>query len=67
MSNKDYVFVEGVDYSAEGIEALRQQAIEWRNEAYAQMPESAGFVVGISHVIAVLHYAKALQENQGEK
>lgn len=51
-----YSEVEGIDYTPAGIEELRQQCIEWRNEAYRQMPESASFIVGISHVIAILHY-----------
>jgi len=46
--------VEGVDYSPEGIEALRQEWIGVRGEAMKQLPDSAGFVVFATHTIALL-------------
>lgn len=46
--------VDGVDYSPEGIGLLRRDLIEMRGQAMEQLPESAGFIVAISHVIALL-------------
>jgi len=48
------VFVEGVDYSSEGIDALRDEVIRIRNKGLDQLPEAAGFVVIMSHVCALL-------------
>lgn len=55
--------VEGVDYSPEGVEAIRQECIGWRDESYHQWPDAIPFTVGISHVIALLEHLKELKEN----
>lgn len=46
--------VEGVDYSPEGIEALRQELIKFRDEAMKQ--GAWGPVATLSHTIALLAY-----------
>lgn len=48
------VFVDGVDYSPDGISALRDELINVRAEAMKQLPDSAGFVILITHTIALL-------------
>jgi hypothetical protein len=50
----DRVFVEGIDYTPDGIEAIRQELIKYRSAAYDQMPDTAEFIVVISHVLALL-------------
>ena len=46
--------VDGVDYTPEGILQLRDDAIKVRDEALKQLPDSAHFVVWLSHAIALL-------------
>jgi len=45
---------EGIDYTPEGIEALRQEMIRYRDEAMNQM--EFGVAVALSHTIAILAY-----------
>lgn len=51
--------VEGVDYSPEGIENLRQELVGWRNDMMTQGAYQQ--VVVISHVIALLAYLIELE------
>jgi hypothetical protein len=46
--------VEGIDYSPEGIVALREELIAFRGQAYEQLPGAAGFIVVMTHTIALL-------------
>jgi len=46
--------VDGIDYSPEGIEALRQTIITHRDHALAM--NEFGYAVAMSHVIALLAY-----------
>lgn len=48
--------VEGVDYSKEGILALREDVIKLRDEAMKQWPHGIPESVMLSHVAAVLHW-----------
>lgn len=57
-------FVEGIDYSPAGILALRESLIAMRGEAYKQFPESIGFVVIISHTIALLSDYAEMREKE---
>jgi hypothetical protein len=52
--------VEGIDYTPEGIEALRSDVIVYRNRALDAMPEGAEMAVVLSHVLALLAYLKEL-------
>lgn len=54
--------VEGVDYSPEGIRALREDVIVYRDRALAAMPEGAEMAVVLSHVIALLSYLAEREE-----
>lgn len=54
--------VEGVDYSPEGIEAVREQVIVWRDNSYEQWPQAIDFTVVATHLIALLAYLKVLVE-----
>lgn len=51
--------VEGVDYSPEGIEVLRQELVGWRDEMMKQ--NAFHEVMAISHVIVLLAYLIELQ------
>jgi len=53
--------VDGVDYTPEGIELIRQECIQWRNNSYDQWPDAIPFTTGITHVIALLAYLKEVQ------
>lgn len=48
--------IDGIDYTPEGIEALREDVIVYRNRAIDAMPEGAQMAVVLSHVIALLAY-----------
>jgi hypothetical protein len=50
--------VDGIDYSREGVESLRQDLIELRNAALKS--EHMHHAVMLSHVIAVLAYFNEL-------
>ncbi len=54
--NDNYVMVEGIDYSAQGIEDLRQALIQLRNDSFKHWPDSISATVVLSHAIAILHY-----------
>lgn len=53
--------VEGVDYSPEGIERLRQDLTQWRGETFKQWPEAIDATVKLTHVIALLAYLVELE------
>jgi hypothetical protein len=58
--------VEGVDYTPEGIRALRGDCIRVRDESMGQWPEAIPFTVMMSHVIAHLaNYATIVESIQG--
>lgn len=59
--------VDGVDYSPEGIEAIRQEVIKWRDNSYDQWPQAIEFTVASSHVIALLAHLKELKEQEAKK
>jgi len=46
--------VDGVDYTPEGINALREELIGFRTEAYKQLPDAAGVIIVLTHAIALL-------------
>jgi len=46
--------VDGVDYTPEGINDLRETLIGFRTQAYAQLPEAADVIVVLTHAIALL-------------
>lgn len=48
--------VDGIDYTPEGIEALRRDVIVYRNRALDAMAEGAEMAVVLSHAIALLAY-----------
>lgn len=59
------VHVSGIDYSPEGIEDVRQELIIVRGEAMKQLPDAAGFIVLVTHVIAMLaDYAEMRTEEE---
>lgn len=49
---------DGVDYSPEGIEALREELIAMRGRAFGNWPEGIEDTVVLSHAIALLAYLK---------
>lgn len=53
--------VEGVDYSAEGIESVRQELISYRDSALEVA--NFGAAVVLSHTIAYLAYLKELTKD----
>ena len=57
--------VEGIDYSAEGIEALRQDVIKMRDTALScePVPDFHASVI-LSHAIALLAYLIELVKEQ---
>lgn len=61
---KNYPHIDGVDYSPEGIEMLRQAMITSRDEALVQLEFE--FAVTLSHVIAVLHWCTELTRYYNE-
>ena len=56
--------VEGVDYSPEGIEALRDALIELRGGAFKAWPEGIDATLVLSHAIAVLADYKEMREEE---
>jgi hypothetical protein len=54
--------VEGIDYTPEGIEALRADVIKLRDSQYAHWPESIEATLVLSHAIALLAYLRELTE-----
>lgn len=46
--------VDGVDYSVEGIAALREELVVFRNNSMDQWPEAIPFTLAMSHTIALL-------------
>jgi Zn ribbon nucleic-acid-binding protein len=54
--------VEGIDYSPEGIEELRQELIVQRGEAMKAWPEGIHATVVLSHLIALLADYKEMRE-----
>jgi hypothetical protein len=57
------VEVDGVDYTPEGIRAMREVCIEYREESMNQWPDAIPFTVAMSHVIALLsNYADMVEE-----
>lgn len=55
--------VEGIDYTPEGIAALRAELIHFRRDAMDQA--AFGVVVILTHAIALLAYLKELIEESG--
>lgn len=49
-----HVEVEGIDYSVEGIEAIRTEMAELRNAMMSHWPDSIPTTVMLSHAIALL-------------
>jgi hypothetical protein len=58
--------IDGIDYSPEGIEALREDVIVYRDRAIADMPAGAQMAVVLSHVLALLAYLAELQRERDE-
>jgi hypothetical protein len=58
--------VEGVDYSEEGIEALREQLVAYRGASMDQWPEAIPFTVAITHAIALLAFLIETLKEQAE-
>lgn len=56
--------VDGVDYSPEGIEAIREVLIEQRKAAMDAWPEGIQATVLLSHLIALLADYKELREGE---
>lgn len=56
--------VEGVDYTPDGIENLRQDLIRFRDNSMEQWPEAIPFTVAMTHTIALLTYLKEVEENE---
>ena len=56
--------VEGIDYSIEGIRALREEMIKFREASYNQWPEAIPFTVAMTHVIALMAYFIEVLEEQ---
>ena len=52
--------VDGVDYSPEGIEDLRQELIKMRDNSMDQWPEAIPVTVALTHAIALLAYLREL-------
>lgn len=57
--------VDGVDYSPEGIEALRQELIAHRDTALGM--NEFGYAVTMSHVIALLAYLGEVRKEMLKK
>lgn len=55
-----YHKVDGVDYSKEGIEQLREEMIRWRDEALGK--GLADIAIVLTHVVALMHYLLHLVE-----
>ena len=55
--------IDGIDYSPEGIRALREDVIVYRDRAIAAMPEGAEMAVVLSHVVALLAYLAEVEES----
>jgi len=55
--------VEGIDYTPEGIEELRQDIIAMRDSQFAHWPEGINATVVLTHATALLAYlAESLRE-----
>jgi len=54
MTTPDPMKVDGIDYTKEGIEDLREEIIEMRDEALRQ--NAFDVTVKLTHVIALLSY-----------
>jgi len=50
------VYVVGVDYTPEGILALRETIIHYRDDAMSQWPTTIALTVDLSHVIVLLQH-----------
>lgn len=55
--------VEGVDYSTEGVAALREELIKMRDAAFNFWPEGIDATLVLSHTIAIL---SGYKETEGE-
>lgn len=56
--------VEGVDYTPDGVENLRQELIRFRDNSMEQWPEAIPFTVAMTHTIALLAYLKEVETNE---
>lgn len=56
MTRNEPFRLEGVDYTIEGLKALRVELISIRDESMNQWPDAIEFTVVMSHTIAVLAY-----------
>lgn len=59
--------VEGIDYSPEGIEALRAELVQMRDEAMKHWPESIDFTLILTHTVALLAHLADMKREQAAK
>jgi hypothetical protein len=58
MTDNKPIQVEGIDYTPEGIESVREALVEYRSRAMANWPEGIEMTLVLSHAIAQLAYLK---------
>jgi len=58
--------VEGVDYTPAGINALREDLIQMRDEQFHHWPEGINATLVLSHTLALLAYLAELVQDQAD-